>query len=217
MTPLLKLVLMANLGPSGELYRQGAILINSRGSRFCDEQQDTDQVAFQEGGKAYVVFDESISRSFNGDPYYISTAPGIAFATFNDYRRGRPEVLHSARGPEELARALGMPPDNLRAAIDSSKLHTQGECLFAMGPIRATLTVTEGGFAVDERFRVLDESRSAIPRLYAVGGTGHGGLTLRGHGLRLAWAFTSGRLAGASAAAESPLGMKVAWLSGDRQ
>ncbi|CAO3357843.1 Fumarate reductase flavoprotein subunit (EC 1.3.99.1) [Azospirillum palustre] len=40
----------------------------------------------------------------------------------------------------------------------------------------------------------------AIPGLYTVGSVGQGGLLLEGHGHHLAWAFTSGRLAGMHAA-----------------
>jgi predicted oxidoreductase len=32
--------------------------------------------------------------------------------------------------------------------------------------------------------------------LYAAGSNGQGGLLLKGHGLHLGWAFTSGRIAG---------------------
>jgi fumarate reductase flavoprotein subunit len=48
---------------------------------------------------------------------------------------------------------------------------------------------------------VLDRGGQAISGLYAAGASGQGGLLLRGHGHHLAWAFVSGRIAGASAAA----------------
>ena len=75
-----------------------------------------------------------------------------------------------------------------------------------MGPVRSWFTTTEGGAAISQRFEVLDENGEAIRGLYAVGQTGLGGQILWGHGLHIAWAMTSGRLAGrhlASAAAES--------------
>jgi fumarate reductase flavoprotein subunit len=71
----------------------------------------------------------------------------------------------------------------------------------ALGPVHAMLTTTEGSLAVDEACRVLDAQDRAVAGLYAVGCMGQGGMLLRGHGLHLAWAFTSGRVAGQHAAA----------------
>jgi fumarate reductase flavoprotein subunit len=91
-----------------------------------------------------------------------------------------------------LAAKLGM--DASRLAVSLKGLQP-GE-LFALGPVRAMLTITEGGLAVDEQCRVLREDGQAIDGLYAVGGIGQGGMALKGHGLHLVWAMTSGRLAG---------------------
>ena len=49
---------------------------------------------------------------------------------------------------------------------------------------------------IDHRMRVLNESGQTIPGLFAVGQNGLGGQILFGHGLHIAWAITSGRLAG---------------------
>ena len=54
----------------------------------------------------------------------------------------------------------------------------------------------EGGAAVNQRLQVLDSNGRPIPGLYAVGQNGLGGMILWGHGLHIAWAMTSGRLAG---------------------
>ena len=48
---------------------------------------------------------------------------------------------------------------------------------------------------------VLTTAGEPIPGLYAAGSCGQGGVLLAGHGHHLAWAFTSGRIAGVSAAA----------------
>jgi fumarate reductase flavoprotein subunit len=45
---------------------------------------------------------------------------------------------------------------------------------------------------------VLDEEGEVIPGLYAVGQNGLSGMILWSHGLHIAWAMTSGRLAGAA-------------------
>jgi fumarate reductase flavoprotein subunit len=65
-----------------------------------------------------------------------------------------------------------------------------------LGPAKAYFTTTEGGAAIDRQFRVLDSAGEPIPGLYAVGQNGLGGMILWGHGLHIAWALTSGRMAG---------------------
>ena len=70
----------------------------------------------------------------------------------------------------------------------------------AMGPVRSVFVHNEGGLAVDARHRVLGARDEPIPRLFAAGATGQGGLLLKGHGHHLAWAFVSGRRAGRFAA-----------------
>jgi succinate dehydrogenase/fumarate reductase flavoprotein subunit len=56
---------------------------------------------------------------------------------------------------------------------------------------------------VDATYHVLGEGGAPISGLFAAGSTGQGGLLLKGHGHRLAWAFVSGRRAGRFAAAEA--------------
>src|SRR5690606_35206952 len=69
---------------------------------------------------------------------------------------------------------------------------------FALGPVRAFVTITEGGLAVNSRMQVLGADALPIPGLYAAGSTGQGGVLLEGHGHHISWAFVSGRLAGKS-------------------
>jgi len=66
---------------------------------------------------------------------------------------------------------------------------------YVMGPAESYTGVTRGGLDVNSQFQVLDQSGKIIPGLFAAGCNG-GGLILNGHGLNLAWAFTSGRFAG---------------------
>jgi fumarate reductase flavoprotein subunit len=70
---------------------------------------------------------------------------------------------------------------------------------FALGPLSAFVTITDGGVLVDENCRVL---RDGVPidGLYAVGSTGQGGLILKNHGLHISWAVASGRVAGRAVA-----------------
>jgi fumarate reductase flavoprotein subunit len=66
---------------------------------------------------------------------------------------------------------------------------------------RVSAVNPEGGLVVDEQLRVLAaETGQPIPGLYGAGCNGIGGLVLYGHGLHIAWAVTSGRLAGRHAA-----------------
>ena len=67
-----------------------------------------------------------------------------------------------------------------------------------LGPLKAYFTTTEGGAAINEQMQVLDDNGDVIPGLYAVGQNGLGGMILFSHGLHIAWAITSGRLAGRS-------------------
>jgi predicted oxidoreductase len=62
--------------------------------------------------------------------------------------------------------------------------------------VKAFFTTTEGGAAINHTFGVLNAAGQPIEGLYAVGQNGLGGMILWGHGLHIAWAMTSGRLAG---------------------
>jgi len=50
---------------------------------------------------------------------------------------------------------------------------------------------------------VLDQQGRPIPHLYAAGVNAEAGVFLGGHGHHLAWAFGTGMIAGANAAAEA--------------
>jgi fumarate reductase flavoprotein subunit len=202
--PFVKSVLVTHTSPSAKLFAEGAILVNAEGRRFCDERASTAELAFQEGATGYIVMGADVATRFTRYPYFISTAPGIAYAYFQDYARARPDVVHRAPDVETLAGKLGVS----RAALAESLATTGRDFrapLYALGPVRSMLTVTEGGIAVDERCRALREDGRVIEGLYAAGGAGQGGMQLLGHGLHIAWAFTSGRIAGEDAARLLPI------------
>ena len=73
----------------------------------------------------------------------------------------------------------------------------------ALGPVRSYVVFTDGGLRVSNRMEVLNGAGAGIAGLYAAGSNGQGGVLLEGHGHHLAWAFISGRMAGANAAAEA--------------
>jgi fumarate reductase flavoprotein subunit len=194
--PLVTSLMIANMSPSQRLFDAGAVLVDSQGHTL-DASRASESVAHTAKRTGYLVMPASVAAKFNGAPHFISTAPGIAYAYMDDYERGRSDLVHRAENAATLAQHLGMNPLALTRSLGSS---ANAEVV-ALGPVHAMLTTTEGSLAVDEACRVLDAQDRAVAGLYAVGCMGQGGMLLRGHGLHLAWAFTSGRVAGQHAAA----------------
>ena len=145
-------------------------------------------------------------------PHFISTAPKIAYAYVNDYLKLRPDVS-MAGTLEEIAEkrhlnvahllesvnqfneyASGQQADPFGRVKDTHPL--KGNRWVLLGPAKAYFTTTEGGVAINQSLQALDETGTPIPGLYAIGCNGMGGQVLWGHGLHIAWAITSGRLAG---------------------
>lgn len=187
------------LGPSPELFRNGAILVNRAGERFTDElASPAFAVARQPDKVAYIVFDRGLAGRFTAWPHYISTAPGIAYAYLADYRRNRADIYHEAATVEGLARSMGVPGPALARTLGEKGAAPY----YALGPVKSYVVFTDGGLRVSERLEVLREDGSAIPGLFAAGSTGQGGLLLEGHGHHLGWAFISGRIAGRNSAFE---------------
>lgn len=195
--PVVKSLLVSHMSPTDTMFRRGAILVNAKGERFGKEESPAAELALQPDGRGFLVFDGRIATEFDTPPQHISTAPGIAFAYFKDYRKGRPDLITRAASPKDLAAKFGFDPATIAAAVDSSDL--SGE-LIVLGPVHSMLTVTEGSIAVDEELRVLRGDGSTVRGLFAVGGVGQGGMLLKGHGHHIGWAMTSGRLAGTALA-----------------
>lgn len=205
--PFLMSFVTTALGPEPSLYKEGAILVNAKGERFADELGNPeDELVSQPEGIGYIVLDGEIARRFAAWPYFISTAPSIAYAYLPDYKRNRRDIYHEAGSVELLARRLGMSPETLSrtvrgtAAPETGRRGLIGPNFVALGPIKSYVTVAEGGLKVSEHLEVLGPGDTPIPGLFAGGATGQGGLLLYGHGHHLAWAFVSGRLAGRNAA-----------------
>jgi succinate dehydrogenase/fumarate reductase flavoprotein subunit len=203
--------------PSTYMYKSGAILINKRGERFTDELKNpSDQpipvLAGQPDELAYVLLDAKIAKKFSKWPYYVSTAPGIAYAYIPDYRRTRKDIFHEAPTLAALAAKVGIPAAQLektvadfnrelpsRPAAADLKPLDQGPYI-AMGPVRHYMNFADSGVAVDHRLQVLGPGDKPIEGLFAAGFIGMGGVILVGHGHHLGWTFTSGRFAGRHAA-----------------
>jgi succinate dehydrogenase/fumarate reductase flavoprotein subunit len=209
--PFLMSFLTTALGPSPDLYKEGAVLINRHGRRFTDELGKPNlDVAKQPARIAWIVFDRKIAEKFSAWPYYISTAPGVAYAYLADYRRNRADIYHQSDTVAGLAASMGVPAENLASALAEYNAagHATRPALdrgpfYALGPVKSYVVFTDGGLKVTEQLEVVREDGGVIPGLYAAGSAGQGGLLLEGHGHHLGWAFISGRIAGRNAASNA--------------
>jgi succinate dehydrogenase/fumarate reductase flavoprotein subunit len=196
------------LGPEPSMYKEGAILVNKNGERFVDELNKPNfAFSSQPDQIGYIVFDASVARKFRSWPHFVSTAPGVAYAYVQDYKRNRPDLYHEQPTLEKLAVSIGAPRESLDRTVReyNSEAHPDRPPLsngpyYALGPVKSWVIVTDGGVTVNSHHQVTRGDGKVISGLYAVGSAGQGGLFLDGHGHHLGWAFTSGRLAGRHAA-----------------
>ncbi|MBI4192253.1 MAG: FAD-dependent oxidoreductase [Betaproteobacteria bacterium] len=215
--PFIMSFLTTVLEAQPSLYKHGAILVNKRGERFCDELDHPEfKLAEQPDHHAYIVFDDRLAKKYSKFPHFVSTAPGVAYAYVPDYQRSRRDVFHKAPTIEALARKMGVDPltlvqtigrRNASLAAEMSKGETASDTLsievgpfYAMGPVSCFVKGTDGGLAINEQFQILGENEEPIPGLFGAGVFAQGGMMLEGHGHHIGWAFTSGRLAGRNAA-----------------
>ena len=203
--PFMMKFLTTALAPSVALFEAGALLVNRRGERFGSElDRPAWRLPDQPDKLGYIVLDQALAQRFSAWPNFISTAPGIAYAYIEDYRRNRADVYTEAPTLQALAGKLSMDPAALEQSVASASVRAlQHGPFIALGPVRSAFVHSEGGLAVDSQHRVLGAAGEAIEGLYAAGSTGQGGLLLKGHGHHLAWAFVSGRRAGRNAAASA--------------
>lgn len=208
MDAYIKRLLVTWQHPEDALFSDGAILVNTAGERFCDEQiSPAREVALsrQPDKCGYILLDARLMDRYSTWPHFVSTAPEIAYAYVSDYLRLRPDIAVDAPNLEQLAARRGLPADQLTATVrqhnESALTPLQGDRWVLLGPVKSWFTTTEGGAAVDSHCRVLDKQGVPIAGLYAVGQNGLGGMILWGHGLHIAWALTSGRRVGQTLAA----------------
>ncbi len=205
MKAYIKRLLVTWQHPENALFDDGALLINRAGQRFTDERIWPSRelaVAQQPGKEAFLLLDRNVRVRYSAWPHFISTAPDIAYAYVADYLRLRPDVAIEGSTLAAIAEQRGIDPNGLEATVEQTRQtrpNFSGPWVL-LGPVKAYFTTTEGGAAVNERLQVLDANGNIIPGLYAAGQNGLGGQILWGHGLHIAWAITSGRLAGQAAA-----------------
>lgn len=196
--------------PELGLVRDGALLVGSDGRAIAvGERSYGAAVAAQDDNTAYIVFDDAMARRYSRWPHFLSTAPGVAYAYFSDYRRTRPDLVAQAGTIAALERRRGFPAGALeQAAAEQRRSFTppgdapapmQRPPFYALGPIHSYVVLTDGGVKVNERLQVVVRGDQPVQRLFAAGSTGQGGVLLEGHGHHLGWAFTSGRLAARNA------------------
>jgi fumarate reductase flavoprotein subunit len=201
--PFMMKFMTTALGPSPTLLAEGALLVNEKGELVQMTGKTIGHaVADHDGAQAWFVFDSTIYQRFSAWPYFISTAPGIAYAYMADYEKNRQDLFHCSSDWRELARKAGLNPDGLQAHMSSRYPADEGP-FYALGPVKAYVVFTDGGLRVNPSHQVLGPDQVPIPGLYAAGSAGQGGLLLEGHGHHLAWAFVSGRRAAKFAATEN--------------
>ena len=214
---IIKRLLVTWQHPEHSLFDDGAVLINSQGERFCNEKQSPERetaLARQPDKQGYILLDERLIERYSRWPNFISTAPEIAYAYVKDYLKLRPDVACTGKTLAEVATQRDVPRFALERTVDAFNRRVQGNHhadpwdrtgdqyplegrqWILLGPAKAYFTTTEGGARVNQHLQVLDAGGNPIPGLYAVGQVGLSGQILWGHGLHIAWAFTSGRLAG---------------------
>lgn len=206
--PFLMSFVTTFLAPSHGLLREGGILVNARGERFCEETLKPETaVARQPDGVAWILLSGDTARQFDAWPHFVSTAPGVAYAYLSDYRRNRGDICHVGDNLAKAAAKAGLPAGALERTVADYNASDRGGrpeiagapfCI--LGPLKAWIAFTEGGLRVAGEQQVTDGAGDLIPGLYAAGSAGQGGLILEGHGHHLGWAVVSGRIAGRAAA-----------------
>lgn len=213
--PFLMSFLTTALAPSHDLFRHGAILVDTEGLRFADEHNQPDRAAAKRrAGMAFIVFDNLVAERFSTWPNFISTAPAVGYAYLDDYRRTRRDIFHRSGTLAGLAARMEVPRESFETTVadynEGKAAHGASERgarppvavppFFALGPAKAYIIFTNGGLKVTERLEVVNAAGAIIPGLYAAGSNGQGGMLLEGHGHHLGWAFVSGGIAGRQAA-----------------
>lgn len=183
----------AHLAPDLALLDAGALLVGRHGG-IIERHGAAAEVS--RSGPATVVLDRRWLDGGVNVGMRISSAPTFGFANLAELRRGRPDLCtHAATVRDVLAHFGGIGA----SSQDLERRLSDMEAPFTLlSGAAATVTVTEGSVAVDEDLRVLRDGVVPIDGLRVAGAAGQGGQLLWGHGLHLAWALTSGRLAGAS-------------------
>jgi hypothetical protein len=148
----------------------------------------------------------------------FGTFPGLGWGYFDDLRRLTRHVVESDT-LQGLARQMYVPEETFRQTIEEYNARIsagdpdpfgrpQGVAVdegpyYAIGPIgtfAGSPLVQAAALTTTPDLRVLDDSGKPLVGLYAAGGMAESDVFLGGHGGRLAHAFSTGRIAGQTAA-----------------
>jgi succinate dehydrogenase/fumarate reductase flavoprotein subunit len=208
------------LRPTDALFAKGAILVNENGDRYCNELVTPLReiaTAEQPNQTAYILFDARLIKRLEQWPDFVCTAPEFGYAYLPDVSSRWPKLVTTGFSLDDVAARRGLDPKRLKMTVEAfndevgeSRRDTFGRASAEhrlenspwaiLGPVKPVITTTEGGVLVNNKMQVIDTEGKAIAGLYAVGQNGMSGLVLWSHGMHLAWAFTSGRIAGEAAA-----------------
>jgi fumarate reductase flavoprotein subunit len=197
--------------PPGVLV-EGGMIVNMAGQRFTDESADIagmcHPVMAQPGEHCWVIFDAAIEERCA----YIPETQ--ALIELNAAKTGdTAEALAQAIGvdPVALAATLAQAHEAQRAGTPDGFGRDWGQDAPPSGPFRALKVVgaifhTQGGLQIDGSARVLRPDGSALPNVFAGGGSARSvsGPSSWGYlpAMGLCTAVTLGRIAGESAAAQ---------------
>jgi len=198
--------------PPGVLV-EGGILVNAKGSRFVHETQDIAgmvlQVLEQPDGVGWVVFDERIAAR-------CAYIPESMLLTQLNAPRRAADAIELARSIGVDAEALGNALEDARNARRTGRPDSLGRTWDEDEPpcdpllalkVCGALYHTQGGLQTDASACVIRVDGTAIPNLFAGGGSARGvsGPSSWGYlpAMGLCSAITLGRLAGQGAARAS--------------
>ena len=188
------------------IINAGGILLNKDSARFMMEitgySELGAQIVSQPGYNAWMIWDSGVAA--------------VSQNTMNTLKEGA--ALFEAPTPEELARAIGLDENKVKAEIDKyrdgiakgedymnrTKLPKSFNAPFYACQVTGDFRHTQGGLVVNENSQVVKEDGTLIPNLYAGGGVTEGFSSAGGAGYMsgngLLQAFVLGHIAGQSAA-----------------
>tara|TARA_E500000331_G_scaffold151361_1_gene147296 strand:+ start:486 stop:896 length:411 start_codon:yes stop_codon:yes gene_type:complete len=98
LNPLVLRFTTTSMAPELDIIRNGALLVNKFGARIdAAPEQLGPRIAEQPDKTGYVVLDSALASKYSAWPDFIATAPGVAYAYFDDFRRTRPDIFSGLR------------------------------------------------------------------------------------------------------------------------